>query len=375
MEDYLNALKLNTRNPIYKLEFTDKNEITIDEIYKYVIDGNISCERKNGMRRTCNITLENKDGTFTPSYDGLVSFSNRLKVFTGLNIDNVEFYIPQGVFLFGNPRMTKNQSGEKIILLEMYDKFALLDGTISGTLEKDYMIPIGTPVSEAVSLVLTRAGITTPILIYPNTYNVPYDIVVQAGENYANILYKLADLMTWEVFFDEYGTLRFQPPTDEDTQSPSWEFVSGGESYISSTHNFEWNKIRNNIIVVGDNINGLIIKAESKNENIFSDTYYEKIGLITEYITDDVIYDTTLAKERADYELQLATQIQESADIQCVPIDILKEGDIIIVDDSENGFNRDRYVVRTINIPLIYNSEMTINAYKARQYQPADKVI
>jgi hypothetical protein len=369
------GLSQNIQQKIYMLEFTDRNEITIDQVSKYLLGGNISIELKNGMRRTCNITLLNTDGIFTPSYDGLVSFSNRLKLYTGLRVDGQDYYKQRGVFLFGNPRLTKGVDGERIVTLEMYDKFALLDGTISGTLEKDYMIPSGTPIIEAVNLVATRAGITTPVLVYPTSYTVPYDIVMQAGENYGSILYKLAELLTWDIFFDEYGVLRFQPPVDEDTQSETWEFSINGNSYISSVHNYEWNKIRNNIIVVGDNINGAIITAQSKNENIFSDTYVEKIGLITEYITDEVIYDNTLAKDRADYILQISTQIQETADLQTIPVDILNEGDIIIIDDTDNGFNRDRYVVRTINFPLEYDGDMSINAYKARVYQPTDKVV
>ena len=74
---------------IYKIEFLDQDEITIDEIIKYEIEGNISIERKNGMRRTCNLTLDNSSGRFTPSSSGLISISNRVKIYTGLKIDNI----------------------------------------------------------------------------------------------------------------------------------------------------------------------------------------------------------------------------------------------------------------------------------------------
>jgi hypothetical protein len=374
MTSYAEGLQSHTRQPIYKIEFMDSNEITIDEIIKYEIGGNISIERKNGMRRTCNLTLDNSSGLFTPSSSGLVSISNKVKVYTGLKIDNIDYYNQRGVFVLGNPRMTKNNSGEKIIVLEMYDKFALLDGTVSGTLEAEYIIPIGEPIQQAVIDLAIEAGITTPVMVYPTNVVTPYTLTVSAGDTFATIFYKYAEMLTWEVFFDQYGALRFQPPTNEDTQSTTWEFAEGDTLYISSVHNFEWNKIRNYVAVTGDNVNGDIAHATASNENIFSDTYVGKIGKRTEVLQDEIIDTDALALTRALYEVQLNTQIQETADVQAIPVDIINEGDIVILDDPENAFNRDRYVVNTINYPLTNGQEMSLNLMKARLFQPNDAI-
>jgi len=369
---YEDALRSHGRQLIFKIEFLDQNEITIDEIIKYEIEGNLSIELKNGMRRTCNLTLENTEGLFTPSTDGLVSISNRVKVYTGLKIDNVDYFNLRGVFVLGNPRLTKNNDGEKIVNLEMYDKFALLDGSISGTLEAEYIIPVGEPIQQAIIDLATEAGITTPILVYPTSELTPYTLTIPAGDTFATIFYKYAEMLSWDVFFDVEGVLRFQPPTDEDTQSTVWEFSESENTYLSSVHNYEWNKIRNYVAVTGDNIDGNIAHQTASNNNIFSDTYIGKIGKRTMVIQDDIITTDDLALKRATYEVQLNTQIQETADIQAIPVDIINEGDIIIIDDTENGFNRDRYIINTINYPLSNGQEMSINALKARSFQPND---
>jgi hypothetical protein len=141
---YEDAIRYHNRKVLYKLVFCDKNEISIENVIASEIEGNLSIELKNGMRRTGTITLVNTDGKFTPSSDGLVSFTNRLKIYTGLRFEGVDYYNERGVFLFGNPRMTRSSDGESIISLEVYDKFALMDGTISGTIDKDYLVPVGT---------------------------------------------------------------------------------------------------------------------------------------------------------------------------------------------------------------------------------------
>ena len=374
MDFYEEALRSNNMERIYLIEFLDQNEITIEEVITHNIEGNISIERKNGMRRTCNLTLENKNGLFTPSSNGLISIPNRIRINTGLVINGVNQYKQRGVFVFGDPRMTRNNNGEKITVLETYDKFALLDGTVAGTLEAEYIIPVGKPIQDAVIDLAIEAGITTPVMVYPTSEVTPYTLTISAGDTFATIFYKYAEMLTWEVFFDSYGVLRFQPPPDEDTQSSVMEITEDDSLYLSSVHNFQWNKIRNNISVTGDNINGSIAFAIASNDNIFSDTYVGKIGKRTEAIQDEIITTDPLALIRAEYQVQLNTQIQETADLQTLPIDIIDEGDIIILNDPENDFNRDRYVVNTINYPLANGQEMSTNLMKARSFQPNDPI-
>ena len=370
---YEQALRSPNRQILYKLEFCDSNGITIQAVESKEIDGSLSIQLKDGIRRTGNITLDNSSGAFTPSYDGLVSINNTLKVYTGLVVDGIDEYNIRGTFLFGNPRMTKNNSGQKTIELEFYDMYALLDGTISGTLGYQYIVPTGTLVSEAVTQTLVDAGITAPILIYPTSKVTPHTLSISAGGTFSEILIGLAEMMSWDVFFDQYGVFRFQPPTDEITQAEVWEFSaidSWETTYESGIHNFEWNKIRNYVSVVGDNINGAIVKATAQNDNIFSDTYIGKIGQRTVVIEDQQISTAIEAQDRADYELNIQTNIQESVDMECVPVDIINEGDIVLINDPDNALNRDRYLVSTINYPLKNGGSMQCNLIRAREVQP-----
>lgn len=84
-EAYINAIKSNNRYPVFKIEWMDKDEIVVDEVITDMISGNISMQLKNGIRRTCNLTLENKDGSYIPSKDGLVWIGKKNKIILRIN--------------------------------------------------------------------------------------------------------------------------------------------------------------------------------------------------------------------------------------------------------------------------------------------------
>jgi len=368
--DYITALRSRDRQFIHKLVFCDKDGITIQAIDAKEINGSISIQYKNGIRRTCNLILDNSTGIFTPSYDGLVSITNTLKLYTGLIVDGVEMYNQRGFFHFGNPRMTKNKSGQKTIELEMYDSFALLDNTISGILDYQYIMPAASSIYAAVVAAFVDSGLETPIIIESTAAVTTIPVSIAQGGTYADIFLTYANMLGWECFFDQYNTFRFQSPINQSVQGEIWEFSaidSWETTYMSGIHNYEWNKVKNYILFVGDNINDVTLIASAQNNNIFSDTYIGKIGKRVSVVEDQATNTQQVAQNRVDYELQIQSNIQETADIECVPIDIINENDIVLLNDPENGFNRDRYIINTINYPLKNGGNMQCNLIKCTE--------
>lgn len=363
---YEDALADRVRKPIFKIEWMDKNENVINEVTEDIIDGKLSIEVKNGIRRTCNLTLRNNHKKYIPGEDGLVWISNRFKLYTGLIVDGVPKYNPQGIFVLGNPSVNSNFS-EKTITIQAMDKFALLNGDLAGTLEAPYITNVGTRISSAVKSVITDAGMPeTKVLCYPTMQLSPYTLTVDAGKSYADMLSTLADMINYQIYFDVNGNLVFEPQTDENTKGEIWTFDSKDITYLGSTHNYDFQKMKNYCVVYGDNLNSEQVKGVAEDTNIFSPTNTSKIGKKTMVINDDVIYTVSLAMQRAEYELKNAIQVYESVDIKCIPIDIIKDGDIIIIEDDSNGLNRDRYLVKNIDLPLNNNGEETMTVWKTR---------
>jgi hypothetical protein len=182
----------------------DNEENVFHEVISDFIDGSVSCQYANGVRRTCNLTFKNDDGLYTPSQDGLIYINKKLKIYSGLKIDGVDYFPPesvQGVFNIGNP-IVRSTSGGSVVTIEGYDNYSLLNGTIAGTIYSTiYQISINTTISDAVIAIMSDANIVKTPRIYENYLPrsqgtvLPYTLVKDAGSTYADALFDLANMI------------------------------------------------------------------------------------------------------------------------------------------------------------------------------------
>lgn len=368
-QDYKTELRNPTRQQVYKIEWMDKEENVLYEVVDDMIEGSISIQLQNGMRRSCNLTFKNDDGLYTPSSTGLVYLDKKIKIYSGLVIDG-ENYFPtesiQGVFNMGNP-IVRSSSSSSTVSIEGYDNFSLLDGTLAGEIYSTvYQVSLGTAINDAVEAILSDASIIKSPYMYTNSEVLYYTLIKEAGNTYADALLELANMMSYEIYFNVNGRPIFDPPVDEINEGHVWEFLDTEVSYLGSEHNYNYADVRNHVIVYGENINGDLISAEAEDQNVASPTNTAKIGKRTKTIRDTLILDAALAQDRADYELKKAIQSYEYSNIKTYNVDFLKEGDIVLIYDSNGGYNADRYIIKQINRSLSFNGEMSIQAWKVR---------
>jgi hypothetical protein len=365
---YEEALRAPIRKRVYKIEWMDKHENILGEVIGDVIDGNVSGEKKNGVRRTCNLTLKNDDLKYIPKEDGYVWISNRFKLWSGLEINGVPTFPEkaQGVFALGNPSVS-GKFAEKTASIEAMDKFALLNGELAGELEYWYSIPVGVKVSNAVRTTLTDAGMPeTKIIITPTIEVTPYAINGVPGDTYGDILIKLAEMINYQVYFDVDGNLVFEPLTNEKKKGVVWTFHKKEVTYLGGGHNYDFKNMKNYIVVYGDNINGYQVKGVAQDDNPFSTTNVDKVGKRVKVDEDDVIPSDMYAIAKAEYLLKEYIQLYESIEASAMPIDIIGEDDIVEVEDDDIGLERERLLVRSFNLPLTHNSEMSMSIWKTR---------
>lgn len=367
--DYKTELRNPTRTQVYKIEWMDKDENIINEVTTDFLEGSITCNLQNGVRRSCNITLENSDGVYIPNNNGLVYISKKFKIYSGLKIDGTNYFPPesnQGVFNIGNPILRSTSSGSTVSI-EGYDNFSLLNGTISGAINATvYQISVGLSLNEIIPSILSDAGIVKTPIIYDNDETLYYTLIKESGSTYGDALIELADMVAWDIYFNIDGRPVFKPPVDEINSAHVWEFRENEVSYLGSEHNYNYADVRNHIIVYGENVNGDLAYAEAEDIGIFSPTSISRIGRRTKQISDNLIITDDLAQDRADYELKQAIQAYEYTNIRTYNIDFLKEGDIVLIKDSSGGYNADRYLIKQINRNLSSGGEMTIQAWKVR---------
>jgi hypothetical protein len=368
LNDFMQKLKSKTAIRIFKIEQLDANENVLNELTGKVISGDLSITDDIGSRKTANITFDNSDGALLPSDTGNIWMNKKFKISTGAVLDGgEEYYISRGIFLCSEPELSSSFDGESTISIQFLDKFNLLNSQLGGTLENTYIIPVGTSITSAVQQLLIDAGELKPPIIEPTTEVTPFTITMEYGNTYGDILIQLAQFLSWTCYFDNEGYFRFESNTDIETSGSVWDFSTDEITYIDSKHRYEFTKVFNNVLVIGDTYNGSTVRATATDTNSTSPTRVSLIGKKTKIIEDDLIHTIDLAQQRANAELQSAISLIETTDLSCVPIDLIRGGDIVTVTDSASGLNETRFLVKSLTFPLNVDSTMSIQCWKGRE--------
>ncbi len=366
--EYIEAIKSKVRQPIVKIEFLDENEDAIGIIpQKDFLGGSLNLTNQSGSRRSCDISLKNDEGLYIPIPEHNLWANTKFRLYTGLKVNGEDYFVSRGIFVLSKPEVNSYLS-EKTASLTALDKYSLLDGTLAGELEAEYIIDVGTNVVDAVNAVFLEAGEVKSPIIHPTDEVTPYTIIKNPGDTFSAILSDLENMMSWICFFDKNGHPRFQPPTDIDTVGSVWSFTTDEIAYLGSSRRYEYDKIKNHIVVYGDNINGELFRSVAEDTNPESPTRIDLLGKRTKIVNDDLIYSFELAEARAEWELQQVIMLNESVDIRFMPIDIINEDSVILINDSGIGLSGDRYLVQSVSFPLAYDGEQSLSVWKARSF-------
>lgn len=367
MTEYEKHLRAPIVKRIFKIEFLDENKNVTGEQSLDVLDGSMNIDLNTNARRGCSLTFDNSEEAYTPNEDSHIWIDRMFRLYTGIMVGNEERLFLRGTFVLGNPTIASDFSAKTASIVGM-DKWHLLDGTLGGIMEDAVTILYGESIADAVQGVLDMAGDdTAPIIAYTDM-TVPCHINKAPGDNYASILTELAEFLSWEVFYDEGGRLRFQPPQDFETEASVWDFSTNETTYKGGSHSYEVDKVKNSVLVIGDNINEHIVKGRAQDTNIFSPFNVYRWRVNSLVITDDLIHEDIYAQQRAEYELAKVIAMQESISVNAVPVDVINEGDIVTVEDGSADLHRDRCQVRGVTFPLRSDGFMTLDLWKTRKF-------
>lgn len=368
MTGYIRHLKENITERIFKIEFLDKYGQVTGEDTINIISGNINTKLQANARRSCSLVFQNSEGSYVPDEDSNFWLDKQFRLYTGLKINDEEHYNLRGTFVVGNPVLASNFA-EVTASIEGLDKWLMLDGTLGGTLEDAYVINKSTSIPVAVRAIFQAAGEPMMPIIHDTDAVTPNPIIKEIGDTYADMLTELAGFMSWDIFYDEMGHPRFQPPINVETQGVVWHFSDKENLYLGGTRTPHYDKLKNVVKVIGDNINNAMVVGIAEEDNILSPVSTHRLDRrIVHVVFDDIIDTVPRATIRAKYELTKLVALQNSINIKCVPVDILSEGDIITLTDSKLYLNRDRLQIQSISESLRYNGEMTIEAWQAQKF-------
>lgn len=375
IEQYIQYVKGNMRKPIYKVEILRKEDETVMQVIEgEIIDnsGSVTNTLNEGVRRTCNFTLQNYENQYGDFINNL-SIGDKFKLYLGYNIDGIDKYFPQGVFVFDDPSMVSNQA-ERQIELSGTDKWSMLNGQNGGILEGTYVITAGTKIGDLIRRTLRLDIVGDPIepAIDKDIANmtITYDITKNAGETVSDVLLEAALNVSAYIFYDENGRLQVYPVDNDMFKAPAYTFSKNEYNYLNATKQYQLNKIYNSVLVIGENIqnsNTPIVYEALNNDladpNSIPNVGFKKVKKITEYTKG--IDTLEKAQARGNWELKKTKAKTSSVDISCLALYHLDVNQVVILTDSYLNSTDERFLINSIELPIGVDIQSTINLVKA----------
>lgn len=373
--DYLGYIKQNIRRPIYKIELLNSIDETPYEIIEdYIVNnnGNLNISLNEGVRRTCNLNLINKNNKFN-EYFGNLSIGSKFKLYLGDIINDIPYYFQQGVFIFDDPSLVSSTSDLRVEISGT-DKWSMLNGVNGGILDSTYTIPSGTLVSKLIKDTLNLQIVNDPIspLIDMSLEEVvtTYDITKEAGASVSDIFLEVALNISSYIYYDETGRLILKPVEYDDFKGSIYDFTREDYNYLGATKKYSYSEIYNSVLIIADNTNSDLppIKAEVVNNDLLDPNSVPNVGfkktkLITEYTKG--ITTETLANDRAFWELKKVKARQSSVSMNCLPLYNLDVNNIITISDNKLSSERERFLINSISIPIGTSGTATLDVIKS----------
>ena len=180
----------------------------------------------------------------------------------------------------------------------------------------------------------------------------PYTAKVERGKTYADVLLEYATILCAHIYYDVNGRLTIEPMLSEadditDTNKETlWHFTVEEKQLLGLNTTYNFNKVYNDIIVLGNITNGYQFKARVQNRNLMSDTCVQKIGLKTkEPIENNQYYSDEQCKELAIYYAKIDTILQKSGDISSTPLYHLDVNKLVTVSTPNNNMSKELFLI------------------------------
>jgi len=378
----------------YKFYLLRNDETIEEDITPYVISsGSIENNNENGQCRSSNITLINELINMAIGYsngkakyglrrkwsaaDNKIWNFQKIRIDAGIELEGMKYEYTLATLVTFDPSIN---TIDHTVSMQLYDKFALLDGTISGSDDLAYTIPIGTKIKDAISSLLKLCPGNNGIpydsqsIIFPSKYanlTTQYTIEKTGNNNIGDLIIELCKSISCDARYDENGHLEIiDTLTDLDYHNRQvvWNFKEDENELIEPSISITRSKIKNKVYVVGGNVNGYLVSGYAENTNPISIyNINSNFGVKGVKITDDLISSNELCKQRAQYELKKYSEGYTTFSFSSRFIPHIAAGDIIRLSYTELGIENEDFLVKSVSFPIDEKSNISITATNLKE--------
>jgi hypothetical protein len=311
-----------------------------------VIDGTIDVQLDRAERRSCDLTLKNKDGRLTSSpygfwYDKIVKVTRGIQ--TSALVDAYTFEV--GTFLID--QITEPHFPQQVSITGRdYGKRLLLT-----KIPEAIGYTVGMSVDAIVLACVSAAGITN--------YNIPASgktltraFSYDRGTDRWTIISDLCQAYAYDAFFDQHGVFQFRPQVDPLSAPLTFSFTdhSNLATYTKITNDSE---IFNDVIVVGQTNTQTPVSGRAQNFNMNSPTNIGRIGQRTKIIESALVTTNSDCASLAMTYLRVSAleSYEVSMDAKVIPwldvgvaVEFIHEGQAVT--------DPTRFLLTSLSIPM-----------------------
>lgn len=203
----------------------------------------------------------------------------------------------------------------------------------------------------------------------------PYTMTIESGKTLADLILEYANALFADVFYDESGYLRFVA-RDREKQDQSvynkeiiWNFTVKERELLGLELTNAFDKVYNDIIVLGQIIGGKQMKARIQNRDRASDTNVFKIGIKTKPpYESDQYYSNKMCLDLAGYYAQIDMALDRTGSISVLPIYHMDVNKIVTLSTPNNNMSEEEFLVTGYSLPLNPIGKMSLNVTNLKYF-------
>ena len=194
----------------------------------------------------------------------------------------------------------------------------------------------------------------------------PYTATVERGGTYADIILEYATILCACVYYDVNGRLVLEPMIDtadditDTNKEILWNYSVDERTFLGLTQTYNFDKVYNDFIVLGNITNGYQSKGRVQNRNPMSNTCVQKIGLKTKEPYEDNQYvSDEQCVELAKYYAKTDTILQKSANIESIVLYHFDVNKLVSVSTPNNNMSKELFLITGFSLST--SGKMSVN--------------
>lgn len=310
--------------------------------------GKVSLDHARDERRIFDCVIDNTDGRFKTGPGGLW-YDKVVKIYRGVETATESWERQLGEFLIDNLNEPHHPG---VVALDGRDFSKKLVGAeFAGAT----LFPENHPIEEVVRDIAVSGGVDISRMNLPLTgKSLGRDYLFDAGMKRWEAIKEVSTSYGYEVFFDNIGQLTMRAHADPYLDTPEYIFKTGIDGNLA-----EYNKkstdarLRNHIVVTGENADQIPVYAEAENTDAGSPTNTTRLGKRTYRYQSAFIETVTQAQNVADDFLKVMALEQFDIDLTAIVVPYIDVGVTVEFQDPDPlAGDPTKYLLGTVDIPL-----------------------